>query len=173
MSTLQKSKRFDPKDKFNDTSRYLDEIHLYSPLITLNLLSIWNPDIYSRELQLNKENTSDKETSFFDLNIKVIGSYIQTSVYDKRDDFGYPIINFPWLSGDVSRLPSYGICISQLVRFATCCTSVLKITSFGKRLGSSLGHTLNFCPNLVQYRFKDMYLKESLTRSSTVILSIN
>ena len=36
-----------------------------------------------------------------------------------------------------------------------------------------LGHTLNFCPNLVQYRFKNMYLKESLTRSSTVILSTN
>ena len=50
---------------------------------------------------------------------------------------------------------------------------VTDITSFGKRLESSLGHTLNFCPNLVQYRFKNMYLKESLTRSSTVILSTN
>ena len=36
-----------------------------------------------------------------------------TSVYDKRDDFGFPIVNFPWLSGDVPRLPSYGIYISQ------------------------------------------------------------
>ena len=64
------------------------------------------------ELQLNKANTSDKETSFLDLNIKVIGSDIHTSVYDKRDDFGFPIVNFPWLSGDVPRLPSYGIYIS-------------------------------------------------------------
>ena len=30
---------------------------------------------------------SDKETSFLDLNIKVIDSYIPTSVYEKRDDF--------------------------------------------------------------------------------------
>ena len=112
-------------------------------------------------------------------------------VYDKRDDFGFPIVNFPWLSGDVPRLPSYGIYISQLVRFARCCTSVsdfhsknLQITSklltqgyryhkLRKNLESSLGHTLNFCPNLVQYRFKNMYLKESPTRSSTVILSTN
>ena len=28
------------------------------------------PDIYPAELQLNKANTSDKETSFLDLNIK-------------------------------------------------------------------------------------------------------
>ena len=32
---------------------------------------------------------------------------------------------FPWLSGDVPRLQSHGIYISQLVRFARCCTSVL------------------------------------------------
>ena len=30
------------------------------------------PDIYQTELQLNKANTSEKETSFLDLNIKVI-----------------------------------------------------------------------------------------------------
>ena len=48
----------------------------------------------------------DKETSFLDLNIKVIGSDIHTNVYDKRDAFWYPVVNFPWLSGDVPRLPS-------------------------------------------------------------------
>ena len=37
--------------------------------------------------------TSDKETSFLDLNVKVIGKNIHTSVYDKRDDFGFPIAN--------------------------------------------------------------------------------
>ena len=74
---------------------------------------------------LKKANTSVKETSFLDLNIKVIGSNVNTSVCDKRDDFGIPIINFPWLDGDVPRLPSYGIYILQLVSFARCCTSVL------------------------------------------------
>ena len=50
---------------------------------------------------------------------------------------------------------------------------VTDITSFGKRLGNSLGHTLNFCPNLVKYRFRIMFHKESLTLSSTVILFTN
>ena len=49
------------------------------------------PDIYPRELQLNKANTSDKETSFLDLNTKVIGNNIHTSVYEKRDDFEFAI----------------------------------------------------------------------------------
>ena len=72
----------------------------------------------------------------FDLNIKVIS--IHTSVYDKRDDFGFPIVNFPWLSGDVPRLPSYGIYISQLVRFARCCTSVLDFHSKNLQITSKL-----------------------------------
>ena len=87
---------------------------------------------------MNKANTSDKETSFLDLNIKVIGSDIHASVYDKRDDFGFPIVNFPWLSGDVPRLPSYGIYILQLVRFARCCTSVLDFHSKNLQITSKL-----------------------------------
>ena len=139
---------------------------------------------------MNKANTSDKKTSFLDLNIKVIGSdVIPVFTTFERDDFGFPIVNFPWLSGDVSGLPLYGVYISQLVRFARYCTSVsdghsknLKITSklltqsyidasFENNLESSSGHTLTFCLNLLKYRFKNtsMFQKETLTRSSMVI----
>ena len=62
-------------------------------------------------------------------NLKVIGSDVHTSVYNKRDDFGLSIVNFPLLSGDFPTLPSYGICILQLVRFSMCCTSVLDFHS--------------------------------------------
>ena len=133
MSDLQKSKRFDLIAMFKDTSRYLDDI-----------FTIDNPefekhtsDIYPAELHLNKANTSDKETSFLDLNIKVIGSDIHTSVYDKRDDFGFPIVNFPWMSGDVPRL-SIVRYISQVVRFARCCTSVLDFHSKNLQITSKL-----------------------------------
>ena len=99
MSDLHKSKRHDLIDMFNDTSRYPDDIFtIDNPEFEKHI-----PDIYQSELQLNEANViaSDKETSFLDLNIKVIGSGIHTSVYDKCDDFGFPIVNFPWLSGDV------------------------------------------------------------------------
>ena len=65
--------------------------------------------------------------------------------------------------------------MNLIIKLKICNTDRLftDFTSFGKRLESSLGHTLKFCPNLVQYRFKNMYLKESVTRSSTVTLSTN
>ena len=129
MSNLNKSKRHDLIDMFDDTSRYLDYIFT----IDNHEFEKHIPDIYPRELQLNKANTSDKETSFLDLNKKVIGS-----VYDKRDDFGFPIVNFPWLSGVVPRLPSYGVYISQLVIFARCCPSVSDFNSKNLQLTSKL-----------------------------------
>ena len=78
MSNLHISKRYDLffLDMFNDTSRYLDDIFtIDNPEFEKHI-----PDIYPMELQLNKANTSDKETSFIDLNIKIIGSDVHISV---------------------------------------------------------------------------------------------
>ena len=57
--------------------------------------------------------------------------------------------------------------ISKL--FQNCWHRVINITSFEKHFASSLDHTPNFCRNLVIFRSENMCLKESLTRSSTVI----
>lgn len=120
MRKLQDEKKLDIIQAFNGTSRYLDDI-----------LTIDNPffdsfknSIYPQELTLNKANTDNSETPFLDLNIKIHNGLVETSVYDKREDFGFPIVNFPWLDGDVPRLPSYGVYISQLIRFARACSNV-------------------------------------------------
>ena len=42
----------------------------------------------------------------------------KTKLYVKRDDFDFNIVNFPFLDGDVPRSTSYGVYISQLIRFA-------------------------------------------------------
>ena len=67
----------------------------------------------SREVKRLKECT-------LALNITVICRDVHASVYDKNGDLEFPIVNFPWLSGDVPRLRSYGVYISQLVRFDRC-----------------------------------------------------
>ena len=64
LSHLHKSKRYDLIDMFNDTSRYPDDIFtIDNPELDNHI-----PDICPTELQLDKANTSDKETCFFDLN---------------------------------------------------------------------------------------------------------
>ena len=41
---------------------------------------------------------------------------------DKRDDFDFHIVNFPFLSSNIPSGPSYGVYISQLIRYAQCCS---------------------------------------------------
>ena len=74
--------------------------------------------IYPTELQLNRANSSDTEAPFLDLNLCISNGTVSTKIYDKRDDFDFDIVNFPFLDGDVPRRTSYGVYIFQLIRFA-------------------------------------------------------
>ena len=94
--------------------------------------------IYPTELQLNKAHSSDTEAlgqvwylivsipdlcNLITLNLSITNG-IASKIYDKRDDFNFEIINFPFLDGDVPRSPSYGVYISQLICFARVCSNV-------------------------------------------------
>ena len=80
--------------------------------------------IYPTELQLNKANSSDTEAPFLDLNLSITSGIVSSSkIYDKRDDFNYEIVKFPFLDGDAPRSPSYGVYIDQLFRFARVCSN--------------------------------------------------
>ena len=59
--------------------------------------------IYPPELQLNKANTSDTEAPFLDLHLSIPNGFVSSKIYDKRDDFDFDIVNFPFLDGDVPR----------------------------------------------------------------------
>ena len=63
--------------------------------------------IYPPELQLNKANTLDTDAPFLDLHLSISNGFISFKIYNKRDDFDFDIVNFPFLDSDVPRLPSY------------------------------------------------------------------
>ena len=55
---------------------------------------------YPSELQLNKVNTSHTEAAFLDLHLLISDNIVSNQIYDKRDDFDFEIVNFPFLYGD-------------------------------------------------------------------------
>ena len=56
--------------------------------------------------------------------LSISNGFVSSKIYDKRDDFDFDIVNYPFLDGDVPRRPSYGVYISQLKRFARVCSHV-------------------------------------------------
>ena len=101
-------------DAFNTTSRYLDDILNINNVYFDNMFS----QIYPSEFQLNKNNTSDTEAAFLDLHLSISNDIVSTKFYDTRDDFDFDIVNFPFLDSDVPHSTSYGVYISQLIRFS-------------------------------------------------------
>ena len=94
--------------------------------------------IYPSELQLNKANASDTEAAFLDLHLSISNDIVSTKIYDKRDDFDFEIVNFPFLDGDVPRSTSYGVYISQLIRFARASSYVADFNTRNKLLTQKL-----------------------------------
>ena len=134
MMSLSDDKQADVIDGLNTTSRYLDDI------LNINnvYFDIMVSQIYPSELQLNKANTSDTEAVFFDLHLSISNDIVSTKIYDKRDDFDFGIVNFPFLDGAVSRSTSYGVCISLLIRFARASSNVADFHTRNKLLTQKL-----------------------------------
>ena len=80
------------------------------------------PKIYPKELVLKKTNDDPKEAEYLDLLININDSEkITTKLYDKRDAFGFDIVNFPYMDSNIPAGPAYGVYISQLVRYSRAC----------------------------------------------------
>ena len=121
-------------EALNSTAMFLDD-----------LLNINNPyfegminQIYPLELQLNKANISDTEAPFLDLHLSVANGFVSSKIYEKRDDFDFDTVNFPFLDGDIPRRALYGVYICQLIRFARVCNHVADFNARNKRLSTKL-----------------------------------
>ena len=121
---LSDDKQADIIDAFNTTSRYLDDILNINNVYFDNTVS----QIYHSELQLNKANTSDTEATFLDFYLSISNDIVSTKIFDKRDDFDFEIVDFPFLGGDVPRSTSY----AQLIRFARVSSHVAEFNAGNK-----------------------------------------
>ena len=79
-------------------------------------------DIYSSELNVENANRLDDQENYLDLTFIIGNNRLHTKLYDKRDDFNFHVVNFPFLSRNIPSGPSYGVYISQLIRYVRCCT---------------------------------------------------
>ena len=95
--------------------------------------------IYPTELQLKGAHSSDTEAPLLDLNLCISNGTVSTKLYDiKRDDFDFDIVNFPFLDGDVPWRTSYGVYISQLIRFARASSNLSDFNCRNKALTAKL-----------------------------------
>ena len=107
MTSLSDDHQADIIKSVDSTSRYLDDLcYIENPYFEGMVNQIDPP-----QLQLTKANTSDTDAPFLDFHLSISNGFVSSKIYDKRD-------KFPFLDGDASCQPSYGVYISHFKRFA-------------------------------------------------------
>jgi hypothetical protein len=63
---------------------------------------------------------TQKSASYLDLHLAISSrGRLKTQLCDKRDDFTFPIVDFPFISSNIPASPAYGV--SQLMYFSRFC----------------------------------------------------
>ena len=121
--------------KFGSVFRYIDD------LITINdghSFESFHHQIYPEELQLNKENEDNNNTTFLDLEIKIDNGIFNTAVFDKRDDFGFNITRLPYRCSNIPHKMFYASAAAESLRICRATSSeeqaVLSIRSLLSRI---------------------------------------
>ena len=75
--------------------------------------------IYPIEFEIKETTDTDTSASYIGLHLEIDSEgRLRTKLYDKRDDFNFPIVNFPFLCSNIPAVPAYGVYISQLIRYS-------------------------------------------------------
>ena len=103
--------------RFADTVRYIDD------LLTLNnnTFNSEMSNIYPPELTLKRATESDTKLPYLDVSISICHGKFVTEVYDKRDNFNFNIVNYPFMCSNIPARPTYGVYVSQLIRINRIC----------------------------------------------------
>ena len=129
-----KAIEFDDLKKFNICFRYIDD------LLCINndqFMDEVMTKIYPKELKLTSDDAV-LQSHYLDLDLEIRNGQIHSKLFDKRDAFGFSIVNYPDLSGNIPNKQSYGVFVSQLIRYSRCCMSVADFISRTKILVKKL-----------------------------------
>ena len=107
--------------KFNLSYCYIDDLISFNNKRFNEFMS----DIYPKELTISETTQSTSVASYLYLLFTrdENSNNITTKLDDKRDAFGFHIVNFPFMSSNIPSAPAYGVYASQLIRYACCCCS--------------------------------------------------
>ena len=83
-------------------------------------------------LWLGRAGTSDARATFLDVRLPISHDIVSAKIYDRRGDFHFEVVHFPFMYGCVPRSASCVVFVSQLVRFAGASSDV---SDFSTRSG--------------------------------------
>ena len=94
--------------------------------------------IYPTELKLENTNISKHKFTFLDLKVTLHKGVLKYNKFDKRETFPFNVISYPFVSGNVPKIPCYGVYMSQLIRLCQVTNESKSFTGQLKTLNEKL-----------------------------------
>ena len=145
------------KESLLKSSIYHTVISMTLSLLIIKDLRSSFPIFTPKELTISETTESTSVASYLDLLfIRDNSNNIKAKLYDKRDTFGFHIVNFPFMSSNIPSAPTYGVYASQFIRYARCCSNYSDFLSRHRALATRLlsqGYKVNRLSNT----FKKFY----------------
>ena len=133
---LLKKNEKKPAQSFNVTVRYIDEYFLS---LNNSRFGDFVDRIYPIELEAKDTTDAVRSASYFDLHLEIDSEgRLRMKLYDKRDDFNFHIVNFPFICSNIPAAPAYGVYISQFIRYSRAFGSYQDFLDWGLLLSRKL-----------------------------------
>ena len=130
MISLTKDKKFSLAKLLSNNTRYVDDLATLNYLHFHNLIS----QIYPSDLKMERSGNNNKDVNYLDVNIQIGDNRVTTEVYNKLDDFNFPVVSFTFPHGNIPVKIGYNVFYSQVLRYSNIYSDLYPFVSAINRL---------------------------------------
>ena len=118
MKSLLNQKKLGLARLLSDNSRYVDDLGIQNYRNFDHLIA----DIYPKDLIMERSGNDDKDVCYLDVRITIGSDGFATEVYNKVDEFTFPVVMFTFPSGNIPIQLGYDVFFGQIQRYAIICS---------------------------------------------------
>jgi len=132
--SLLASKKMNLAKLLSNNGRYVDDLCVFNYLNFANLIS----DIYPEDLVMERSGDNNKDINYLDIRIKICNGNISTEVYNKVEDFNFPVVMYTFPNGNMPVNIGYNVFYGQLLRYSNICSHVSSFVFSSNKLYCTL-----------------------------------
>ena len=149
MLNIIKEKKFNLAKLLSNNSRYVDDLCVVNYLHFHNLIS----KIYPIDLKMERSGDDNKIINYLDIRINICDSNFNTEIYNKLDDFDFPVVMYTFPNGNMPLSVGYNVFYSQVIRYYNIHSQIDGFISSTNRLYKILVNR-SYDSNTLQSKFK-------------------
>ena len=130
MKSLINDKKTNLAKLLSNNCRYVDDLGIVNYLKFENLIN----SVYPSDLKMERSGNNNKVINYLDVKISICDSSLSTEIYNKLDDFNFPIIMYTFPQSNMPIEIGYNVFYGQVLRYTVICSHLPSFVSSVNKL---------------------------------------